>query len=125
MRELSSLNEWSKLWDASYSIMYIVPIFLLYYKIFFKTFLFRRWKESETVKNASKEELQIMDNVKFSITVILMLLDPTYDQPKVSSSKVQECMGKWDSDVVIQRWLKCKSPLEDDNIMDNDMISRN
>ncbi|GBC50472.2 hypothetical protein GLOIN_2v1777227 [Rhizophagus irregularis DAOM 181602=DAOM 197198] len=105
MRELSSLNEWSKLWDASYSIM--------------------RWKESETVKNASKEELQIMDNVKFSITVILMLLDPTYDQPKVSSSKVQECMGKWDSDVVIQRWLKCKSPLEDDNIMDNDMISRN
>ncbi|EXX64321.1 hypothetical protein RirG_057270 [Rhizophagus irregularis DAOM 197198w] len=66
-----------------------------------------------------------MDNVKFSITVILMLLDPTYDQPKVSSSKVQECMGKWDSDVVIQRWLKCKSPLEDDNIMDNDMISRN
>lgn len=91
----------------------------------------RRWKESETVKNArlnlwnkmdndpdslyfiefilqrsfNKEELQIMDNVKFGITVILMLLDPTYDQPEVSSSKVQERMGKWDSDVVIQRWV--------------------
>ncbi|PKC58939.1 hypothetical protein RhiirA1_400309 [Rhizophagus irregularis] len=110
-----------------------------------------RWKELETVKNArlnlwnrtdndpdspyfiefilqrsfSKEELQIMDNVKFGITVILMLLDPIYDQPEVSSSKVQEHMGKWDSDAVIQKWLKGKTPLEDDNIMDSDMISRN
>lgn len=91
----------------------------------------RRWKESETVKNArlnlwnkmdndpdllyfiefilqrsfSKEELQIMVNVKFGITVILMLLDPTYDQPEVLSSKVQERMGKWNSDVVIQKWV--------------------
>ncbi|CAB4415074.1 unnamed protein product [Rhizophagus irregularis] len=66
-----------------------------------------------------------MDNVKFGITVILMLLDPTYDQPEVSSSKVQEHMGKWDSDAIIQRWLKGKTPLEDNNIMNSDMISRN
>ncbi|PKB93126.1 hypothetical protein RhiirA5_387384, partial [Rhizophagus irregularis] len=171
MRELSSLNGWSKLWDASYSIVleyfrnhrssYVRKIKDTVYTVFnlftCKPNKFtgpkevRRWKESETVKNArlnlwnkmdndpdslyfiefilqrsfSKEELQIMDNVKFGITVILMLLDPTYDQPEVSSSKVQERIGKWDSDVVIQRWLKGKSPLEDDNIMDNDMISRN
>jgi hypothetical protein len=56
-------------------------------------------------KAFTKEELQIMDNVKFGITVILMLLDPTYDQADISSLKVQERMKKWDSDLIIQKWV--------------------
>ncbi|CAB4422844.1 unnamed protein product [Rhizophagus irregularis] len=114
MRELSSSNGWSKLWDASYSIVleyfrnhrnsYVRKIKDTVYTIF-NLFTCKPNKFTGP-EEVSKEELQIMDNVKFGITVILMLLDPTYDQPEVSSSKVQERMGEWDSDVVIQRWLK-------------------
>ena len=89
----------------------------------------RRWKESEKVQQArnnlwdklddgdpsspcvieailqkvfTKEELQYKDNVIFGITVILMYLDPSYDQAEIIASKVEERMKQQDSDTYIQ-----------------------
>lgn len=94
----------------------------------------KRWKESERVQQAknklcnrlddddpdspyiievilqktfNEEELQNKDNVIFGITVILMFLDPTYDQAEISSSKVQERMNQWESDPIIRKWVSC------------------
>ena len=34
-----------------------------------------------------------------------MFLDPTYDQAEISSSKLQERMNKWESELIIQKWV--------------------
>ena len=53
----------------------------------------------------TKEELQNKNNIKFGVIVSVMILDPTYDQVEIVSSKVQERMNKWESDPIIQRWV--------------------
>ncbi|CAB4402597.1 unnamed protein product [Rhizophagus irregularis] len=56
----------------------------------------------------SKEELQNENNIKFGVIVALIFLDPTYDQIEILSSKVQERMNQWDSNQIVQKWLKGK-----------------
>ena len=56
-------------------------------------------------KTFSNEELQNNNNIIFGTTVILMFLDPTYDQADISSSKVHERMNKWRSDPIVQKWV--------------------
>jgi hypothetical protein len=96
----------------------------------------RRWKESEKVKQArcnlwnkidkndpnspyiieailqktfNREELQYKDNIIFGVTVVLMFLDPKYDQAEISASKVQERMKKWNPDPLMQSLVSyCK-----------------
>ncbi|CAG8727400.1 uncharacterized protein OCT59_009326 [Rhizophagus irregularis] len=70
--------------------------------------------ESILQKVFTEEELKNKDNIKFGITVAWMFLDPTYDQIEISSSKVQERMNQWDSNPIIQDWLKGKELFEDD-----------
>ena len=53
-------------------------------------------------KTFTKEEMQYKDNIIFGITVILMFLDPLYDQAEISASKVQERMKQWNSDPFIR-----------------------
>ncbi|CAB4495614.1 unnamed protein product [Rhizophagus irregularis] len=86
MRELSSLNGWSKLWDASYSIIssYVRKIKNTVYAIFnlftCKPNKFtnpeevRHWKESETVKNARLNLWNKMDNDPDSLYFIEFIL---------------------------------------------------
>ncbi|CAG8746390.1 6604_t:CDS:2, partial [Funneliformis caledonium] len=62
----------------------------------------------------TKEELQNKNNIKFGITVALMLLDLTYDQVEILSSKVQERMDQWDSNPIIQSWLE-NNTIDDNN----------
>ncbi|CAB4441358.1 unnamed protein product [Rhizophagus irregularis] len=83
IRELDDSSEWIKLWNAIHSIVFI------------------------------KEELKNKDNIKFGVTVVWMFLDPTYDQIEILSSKVQERMNQWDSNPIIQDWLKGKELFED------------
>ncbi|GBC32054.1 uncharacterized protein OCT59_012823 [Rhizophagus irregularis] len=111
----------------------------------------RSWKESEQVKQARsnlwnkidnepnspsliedilrkvfmKEELQNENNIKFSITVAWMLLDPSYDQVEISSSKVQERMDKWDTDSIIQKWLNKKNNNNEINSEYNSELDEN
>ncbi|CAB4429337.1 unnamed protein product [Rhizophagus irregularis] len=54
-----------------------------------------------------------------------MFLDPTYDQAEISSSKVQERMNKWESNAIIQKWLKCEENLFEDNVMNHDNTEKN
>ncbi|PKY57430.1 hypothetical protein RhiirA4_481006 [Rhizophagus irregularis] len=54
----------------------------------------------------SKEELQNENNIKFGVIVALIFLDPTYDQIEILSSKVQERMNQWDSNPIVQKWVK-------------------
>jgi hypothetical protein len=53
-------------------------------------------------KTFTKEELQYKDNIIFNVTVILMFLDPSYNQAEISASKVQEHMKQWNSDPFIR-----------------------
>ncbi|CAB4437001.1 unnamed protein product [Rhizophagus irregularis] len=77
--------------------------------------------ESILQKVFTEEELKNKDNIKFGVTVTWMFLDPTYDQIEISSSKVQERMNQWDSNPIIQDWLKGKELSEDDqNDQNND-----
>ncbi|CAB4383652.1 unnamed protein product [Rhizophagus irregularis] len=111
----------------------------------------RSWKESEQVKQARsnlwnkidnepnspsliedilrkvfmKEELQNENNIKFGITVAWMLLDPSYDQVEISSSKVQERMDKWDTDSIIQKWLNKKNNNNEINSEYNSELDEN
>ncbi|CAB4381520.1 unnamed protein product [Rhizophagus irregularis] len=112
----------------------------------------RCWKESEKVKQArgnllnrvdskdlqspriieailqrtfNNEELQNENNIIFGITVTIMFLDPTYDQAEILSSKVQERMNKWESNAIIQKWLKCEENLFEDNVMNHDNTEKN
>ncbi|CAG8609864.1 10607_t:CDS:2, partial [Funneliformis caledonium] len=111
----------------------------------------RHWKESEKVKQArnnllnrmdkdnsnsphiieailqktfNKEELQNSNNIIFGVTVILMFLDPTYDQAEISSSKVYERMNKWESDPIVQKWLEYEENTKD-NMMKRNGITEN
>ncbi|CAG8574317.1 15960_t:CDS:2, partial [Funneliformis caledonium] len=65
--------------------------------------------------------LQNENNIKFGIIIALMFLDPTYDQVKIVSSKVQKRMDKWDSNLILQG----KEPLENNNDMTNYVNSNN
>ena len=53
-------------------------------------------------KTFTKEELQYKDNIIFSVTVILMFLDPSYNQAEILASKVQERMKQWNLDPFIR-----------------------
>ena len=53
-------------------------------------------------KTFTEEELQYKDNVIFGVTVILMFLDPLYDQAEILASKVQERMKQWNSNPLMQ-----------------------
>ena len=64
-------------------------------------------------KTFSKEELQNKNNIIFGVTVTLMFLDPTYDQAEISSSKLQERMDKWESELIIQKWVSSRYHLID------------
>uniref|UniRef100_U9SUB8 Uncharacterized protein n=1 Tax=Rhizophagus irregularis (strain DAOM 181602 / DAOM 197198 / MUCL 43194) TaxID=747089 RepID=U9SUB8_RHIID len=72
-----------------------------------------------------KEELQNENNIKFGITVAWMLLDPSYDQVEISSSKVQERMDKWDTDSIIQKWLNKKNNNNEINSEYNSELDEN
>ncbi|CAB4493789.1 unnamed protein product [Rhizophagus irregularis] len=70
--------------------------------------------ESILQKVFIEEKLKNKDNIKFGVTVAWMFLDLTYDQIEILSSKVQERMNQWDSNPIIQDWLKGKELFEDD-----------
>ncbi|RGB21620.1 hypothetical protein C1646_777627 [Rhizophagus diaphanus] len=88
IQELVNLNEWNNLrdlWkkidDSNQKSPCIIEVILQ--------------------KAFSKEELQNKNNIKFGVIVALMFLDPTYNQIKILSSKVQERMNQWDSNSII------------------------
>ncbi|CAG8757935.1 10460_t:CDS:2, partial [Funneliformis caledonium] len=100
MQELINSNGWDDLWNAAYSVL----------KKSASPEEVRHWKEITQIHQAilqktfNKEELQNSNNIIFRVTVILMFLDPTYDQAEISSSKVYERMNKWESDPIVQKW---------------------
>ena len=57
-------------------------------------------------------ELQYKDNVIFGVTVILMFLDPLYDQAEISASKVQERMTQRNSNPIQIDLVICERGLD-------------
>ncbi|CAB5361161.1 unnamed protein product [Rhizophagus irregularis] len=116
LQEIVDSSGWDNFWNAGYSI-------ILEY--------FHNEPNSSSLiedilrKVFMKEELQNENNIKFGITVAWMLLDPSYDQVEISSSKVQERMDKWDTDSIIQKWLNKKNNNNEINSEYNSELDEN
>ncbi|CAB4385770.1 unnamed protein product [Rhizophagus irregularis] len=135
MQELINSNGWENLWNAAYSI--ILEYFRNHRAAYIRkikdaTYMFlnlfscklnkfatseevRCWKESEKVKQARGNLL--------NYTCSRNLHEA--GQAEISSSKVQERMNKWESNAIIQKWLKCEENLFEDNVMNYDNTEKN
>ncbi|CAG8730830.1 10697_t:CDS:2 [Funneliformis caledonium] len=119
MQELANLNGWDNFWNAGYSIIFnlLVPKKLDSRKNLKETNKQEIISEIKLItmiqilliiieailqKTFTKEELQYKDNIIFSVTVILMFLNPSYNQAEISASKVQKHMKQWNSDPFIR-----------------------
>ncbi|CAB4429252.1 unnamed protein product [Rhizophagus irregularis] len=131
MQELINSNGCENLWNAAYSIMLEgireseTSKGNLLNRVDSKDLQSPRIIEAILQRTFNNEELQNENNIIFGITVTIMFLDPTYDQAEISSSKVQERMNKWESNAIIQKWLKCEENLFEDNVMNHDNTEKN
>ncbi|CAB4387258.1 unnamed protein product [Rhizophagus irregularis] len=146
LQEIVDSSGWDNFWNAGYSI--ILEYFRNYRSSYvrkikdavYATFNLISHKLNKFANNEPnsssliedilrkvfmKEELQNENNIKFGITVAWMLLDPSYDQVEISSSKVQERMDKWDTDSIIQKWLNKKNNNNEINSEYNSELDEN